>query len=541
MPSEYRIVGPPGTGKTSTLALQIEHWAAEHPPERMVLTSYTRAAASVLAGRIKVPRENIATLHALCYRALGRPPIAETGKLAALWDDQPKLPPGWRLNNRAPTDPEEEVLADAEAGTMLADYNLWRAQLRTDPLLGERVRYFAQAWEDFKAQTGSVDFADMLEFGQRELYECPGSPEVLVVDEAQDLTPAQWQLVRQWGTAPSLQRYVVAGDPAQTIYTFVGASPEAFMQPVEPGHERQLGQSWRLPPAVHAFAEDYLHRHSPLLWGGRSYRPREDAAGEVRGSMATWRFPDPLLPEIQACLEAGQTVMLLALCSFQLVPTIAMLRREGIPFANPYRRMNGAWNPLRAARDDEVSTTRRLLDYLRPDPKTWGEEARSWTPAEAIRWLEMLPAQEFEGTKSKLLAEVHALGREVLPADLIGVLTDDALEALLAEPNPDGLAARVLQRFLSPLQFAVAIHRHSGARSLQEEPKVVVGTVHSVKGGEADCVMLFPDLSHAGYRESKTAQGRDAVIRQGYVGMTRARRDLVLCASASAKQSVMEV
>ena len=496
----------------------------------MVLTSYTRAAAAVLAGRIEVPRENIATLHALCYRGLDRPPIAETGKLAAAWDEQPGLPASWRLGATT-ADIEEGALAPSDTGAMLAAYNLWRAQLCTDPMLAERTRYFAEAWEAYKAETGSVDFADMLSRGFEALPECPGAPEVMIIDEAQDLTPAQWRLVRQWSTSPVLARYVVAGDPAQAIYGFAGARPDVFMQPVEPGHERMLSQSWRLPPAIHEYAEAQLARHSPPLMEGRDFRPREGAQGEVRWSVATWRQPERLLDDIEAQLDAKRTVMVLASCTYMLRPLLSVLRQQGIPFHNPYRRTNGAWNPLRGARDGEVATVDRVLAYLRFDKGTWGEHHRPWTRQETVLWLDMLRASEFEGTKTRAIGEALPRGvPEILPADLIDVLNADALDALTASPaGLRELVTRSLKRFAQPLEFALAIYERRRA-ALRETPMLTIGTVHSVKGGEADCVIVFPDISEAANMAAQTFEGRDALIRQTYVAHTRAREELVLCA-----------
>lgn len=73
-----------------------------------------------------------------------------------------------------------------------------------------------------------------------------------------------------------------------------------------------------------------------------------------------------------------------------------------------------------------------------------------------------------------------------------------------------------------------------GVRLLSETPKVVVGTIHSVKGGEADVVYLLPDLSQAGMAQWVGADIESAAIRRlFYVGMTRARESLVLCNPAS--------
>jgi superfamily I DNA/RNA helicase len=73
-----------------------------------------------------------------------------------------------------------------------------------------------------------------------------------------------------------------------------------------------------------------------------------------------------------------------------------------------------------------------------------------------------------------------------------------------------------------------------GPRALMDLPKVVVGTIHSVKGGQADVVYLFPDLSQAGDAQyNRGGAARDSVIRVFYVGLTRAREKLYICGRES--------
>jgi len=63
-----------------------------------------------------------------------------------------------------------------------------------------------------------------------------------------------------------------------------------------------------------------------------------------------------------------------------------------------------------------------------------------------------------------------------------------------------------------------------------DSPKVVVGTIHSVKGGEADVVYLFPDLSRPGdAQHQKMGPPRESVVRLFYVGMALARHTLYIC------------
>jgi len=80
------------------------------------------------------------------------------------------------------------------------------------------------------------------------------------------------------------------------------------------------------------------------------------------------------------------------------------------------------------------------------------------------------------------------------------------------------------------IQFPLAVAHARGPSALEEPPRVTVGTIHSVKGGEADVVFLFPDLSPAGDTAYlRHGPPRDSVIRLFYVGMTRARHTLYVC------------
>ena len=94
---------------------------------------------------------------------------------------------------------------------------------------------------------------------------------------------------------------------------------------------------------------------------------------------------------------------------------------------------------------------------------------------------------------------------------------------------------RVTTEMRARAQFPADIAARCGPRALLETPQVVVGTIHSVKGGQADVVYLFPDLSQAGDAQYRRGGAqRDSVIRLFYVGATRARERLYLCQAESA-------
>jgi superfamily I DNA/RNA helicase len=80
------------------------------------------------------------------------------------------------------------------------------------------------------------------------------------------------------------------------------------------------------------------------------------------------------------------------------------------------------------------------------------------------------------------------------------------------------------------VQFPAEVTTKRGPRALLQTPQVMVGTIHSVKGGQADCVYRFPDLSQAGDAQyARVGHSRDSVIRLFYMGATRAREALYIC------------
>jgi hypothetical protein len=77
--SEYRIFGPPGTGKTTNLTRQIRRAVDRYGPASVLVTSFSRSAAAELTGRdLPIEPDRIGTLHSHCYHALGQPVIAES-------------------------------------------------------------------------------------------------------------------------------------------------------------------------------------------------------------------------------------------------------------------------------------------------------------------------------------------------------------------------------------------------------------------------------------------------------------------------------
>lgn len=511
-----RIIGPPGTGKTGYLRWQIEQWLDRGvDPDRIMVVSHTRAAARVIAERVALPPEQVGTLHAMGYRALGRPPIAETGRLAREWNAS--VPPPWQITGERDDDAPADMPADMP-GSMSPWDRMMMARARCEPVPPD-LADLEQAWAQYRMDHDAVDYADMLELPVRRRLPPPGGPTHLVVDEAQDLTPAGWALVRWW--AQHVREVVVAGDPAQVIYDWAGASPAPLL---EAGwDERMLDRSWRLAPDVAEYAERWLTRHSGPLGQGRWYRAA-DVEGTVRHVGVRLRDAEAVADMAEREARAGRRVMVIAQSAYMLQPVIAVLRRLGVPFHNPYRPTAGQWNPMRVdAGDGRVSTLRRVLAFVRP----LLPGGRLWEPDDIMLWARMLRADQYRerGARDRLLTEA----RPTLMDDLAGALVDEARAGWEAV-SLDWLERAALAEYRPQVAWARAVAARCGVEALAERPRVIVGTIHSVKGGEADVVVAAPDVSPASAR----AGDRDALVRLWYVAATRARGDLVVLAPSAA-------
>jgi superfamily I DNA/RNA helicase len=222
--------------------------------------------------------------------------------------------------------------------------------------------------------------------------------------------------------------------------------------------------------------------------------------------------------------------MILASCGYMLEDTIRELRSRGMTFHNPYRPTQGAWNPLRGA-------AKRVAAFCRPDIRVWGKAAHSHTWESLWPWLEVLDAKKAGLRRgAKKVAKERATDEDMASQQL--TLSDwrDVLgmTQLPGRSDIDWLGPRVLKSKRPSFAYAFEVVRMRGAAELIRRPQIIVGTIHSVKGGQADEVYLYPDLSAAAMEQvDDDPGGEDAMIRLFYVGMTRARDRLVLVRAAN--------
>lgn len=559
----HRFHGPPGCGKTTALAQWARRACERFGGERVVLCSLTRAAAHELRGRdLPVPEENIGTLHALCWRALGRPPLV----LEHLDDWNARHP---RLALSAGARDAEDDLADgprreSDGDALEQETAVRRARMTPEHLWRPDERGFSQRWRAWKDELGLVDFTDMLEMALDHDVAPPGHAEVVFYDEAQDGSALEHAIIRRW--AESTAYTVVGGDGDQAIFRWRGGDPDVFLAPLPEGGgaDHELTQSFRVPEAVRARAVRWISgctRRHAVDYHARRADPRDKASPVVEGSvvdselsMRSGGIADLVESELARCAgdPVNDTVFLLASCGYLLAPALQAMRDAGIPFHCPFRATQGAWNPMRG--------TRRLAALLSPAVPGDDGRRRMWTVLDLWAWVEQCRADGLvrRGMKSVLegAARDARKARSAAPLTLeevnaylhgeplreLGAALDGAARTGKLAPVLDWAARRVAPRHARGWAYARAVATRGGARALVERPRVVVGTCHATKGAEARSVILSPDVSAAGSR-SWTAGGeaRDDVFRTFYVGMTRARERLVVLRSDAGYPCAMPV
>ena len=227
-----QVTGGPGTGKTVTV-LHRAAFLAEHAAVPILVTTFAGNLAEALQAQlgllIQNPRirENIEVLNVdrLAYRivrrARGTPVIADEGTLRTRWakaaTDAPFTPAF--LKNEW-----EQVILAQDLNTEPAYLTCARTG-RGRPLTKAQRSQVWQATQQVTAelkaahQTTHLQLANEATRLLRQAGRQAGTPAYrhILVDEAQDLHPSQWRLLRA-AVAPGPDDLFIAADPHQRVY-----------------------------------------------------------------------------------------------------------------------------------------------------------------------------------------------------------------------------------------------------------------------------------------------------------------------------------
>ncbi|MBY0176360.1 ATP-dependent helicase [Curtobacterium herbarum] len=512
------VLAGAGTGKTRAITHRIAYGVATgtYSPNHVLALTFTTRAAGELRSRLRALGAGAVqarTFHAAAMSQLGyfwpdtvgghAPGLVESkGRVIAhaadtigLRVDTPVLRDlagevEWRKVQRLTYD---EYEAAASERTMPRD---------TSP---SRVVDLMRAYERLKDDRRQMDFEDvllltlgMVESEPRVASFVRQQYRFFVVDEYQDVSPVQHDLLRAWlGGRDDL---CVVGDASQTIYSFTGASSRYL-----------LGFGSEFPRAsVLRLERNYRSTREVVLAANALMRGQPGALDLV--AQETTPGPEPV---VLPCVHDGDEAATIARRIAELVTggaaygDCAVLFRVGAQSAAIESALARNGIPYR------VQGGKRFFD--RPEVKLAVHHMRG----EAVRQ-----------TDDELLRRVELVlqisGWTRTAPEGTGAVREqwEALQAImqLAENAP---ADTTMQQFTADLVDRAATHHEP------ELDAVTLATLHSSKGLE------WPHVVLAGVAEgllpisyATTDDGIDEERRLFYVGITRARRSLTMTWSA---------
>ena len=501
------VIAGAGTGKTRAITHRIAYAAAigTMDPQKVLALTFTAKAAGEMRARLRslgVPTVAARTIHSAALKQLlyfwpsvfgGRTPDLMTTKTGFLTEaiNRAGLSDSVRATNRElMRDIASEIEWAKVSQVAPSDYvDEISKRMQKPRVLPEQMVQIYTAYESIKKQELAIDFEDVLLLcaamleEEREVRErVQDQYRYFTIDEYQDVSPIQQRLINAW--LGKRNDICVVGDPAQTIYSFAGATPvflNTFTQRFPDAEVIRLSTGYRSTPEI-TFAANALLRHGAMgqelvAQNEHGTQPSvvgySDEASEVNG----------VLSEITDLLSAGTApheVAILARTNSQLKSVERAMQKVNLPY--------------------QVRSTERFFD--RREVRDFLSEVRkaSVIPAEGQGWIDEL----------RTLAQPYLTGEAI---DGIAALLHLAREL----DDDDNFTPKTLRGYLREVEDRVQ------QNNPPTMPVVTLATLHAAKGLEWERVFLI------GASEGQLPVS-DASIdeerRLFYVGITRAKADL---------------
>ena len=508
------VIAGAGTGKTRAITHRIAYAAAigAMDPQRILAITFTARAAGEMRTRLRslgVPTVAARTIHAAALKQLlffwpsvfgGRTPDLLTSKTGFLGEaiNRAGLRGTININSR---DTLRDIANEIEWAKVSqigpTDYLTELDNRAAKPRVNaEQVAQVYTAYESIKRQELAMDFEDVLLLTtamleeEREVRErVQDQYRYFTVDEYQDISPLQQRLINAW--LGNRQEICVVGDPAQTIYSFAGATSSfltTFTSRFPDAEVIRLTSGYRSTPEI-TFAANSLLRSATM---GQELNAQNDHGDK----------PEVLAYNDESAEISGIIADMTSLLSSGVpAQEIAVLARTNSQLNSLERAMNGAKLPY------QVRSTERFFD--RPDVKEFlkGVRTASVIPTEGINWLDEL----------RTLAQPFLTGQSI--DGIAGLLH------LARELDEDtNFTPKTLRSYLREVEDRVQ------QNNPPTMPVITLATLHAAKGLEWERVFLMGANVGLLPLETNGFTLDDRMIEEErrlfYVGMTRAKREL---------------
>ena len=476
------VLGPPGTGKTHTLLNKVDDYLKETDPDKVGYFAFTKKAANEAKERA-IDKFNFTeddlpyfrTLHSLAFRRLGinkenvmqRRHYEDLGKKINIQIDYND----WDEEETGLFTTKSDYLriihlAKLRNITLDQQFNL---KEHNQKLEYTKLKIIANELERYKKEYGLIDYNDMI----LDFVKSDKSPkfDVVFIDEEQDLSRMQWDMVDSFNTNDSF----IAGDDDQAIFRWAGADVDSFI--TQTGKILNLTQSVRIPKKIHEYAMKIIERVSHRL--PKNWQPKAHAGSITKH----WNFED-------INMKDGNWLVLTR-TRHQLKPIEDILKEKGLYFENRFGK----------SYEKQIQEAAANWEHLRQGQLMHGKDI------EKIALY--MSSTNWDKKKLKALVKDSFYGLDVLHRDY-GLKT----KKIWYECFDNAGSQRV----------TYIIKMRANGESLKEGARIKLSTIHSVKGGEEDNVVILPDLTHS--TQLAYERNRDDENRLFYVGATRTKEHL---------------
>ena len=573
-----QIVAGPGSGKTFVTVQRINHLITHLgvDPTHILVITFTKAAALEMQERFfrlmepEAPPVRFGTFHAVFCHILKQSARYRGYSIMTESERRKQMRQIIRMYPRYAC-LQEEDLEELASIVSACKTSTIRKPFSIQGITEEDVRFILKEYETYHQEFRQMDFDDIMIYcrsllleEQEELRLWQEQFQYILVDEFQDISPMQYEIIRL--LAAPQQNLFIVGDDDQSVYGFRGANPDSmqrFRQDYPDAERILLDQNYRCHKQIVEAALKVINENHNRI-GKLIYATHENGEGfQLKIYESEEEKQQYFVQELHDKMKRKQLNTCAVICrtNYDCALWAQVLRKNAIPFS--LREIPGSQFThfvnldimayLMLADGDYrrkhfLRIINRPVRYLKRDSmpeEDVNEEKMLWYYQKSPLLQERI-RNLFRDIRSlrgrKLYLQIHYI-RNVIGYDgyLRGKYDAQKAEGLIAVAADFQEFSRqfktlremkeYIERYEETVREAWQQKGKNGSAQSQGEQKINLLTMHASKGLEFDTVYV-PDCQEGKIPSSRsiTKEEIEEERRMFYVAMTRARQELWLMA-----------